>query len=177
MGRPSKLTDHQRAEIGRRLALGETTVALAKEFKVSQPLISGLFSDRVETIKNTAHAIADAEMRLERLPVSDRLAVRTLSDQLKEASGHLANAACNGAKTASILSGLAARKAEAMTCYDELEVRGIAALAATGTEASKIATTLINSKHSAPMAPDEANTFSPEQLMRMGDEVRRGKRG
>lgn len=177
MGRPSKLTDHQKAEVGRRLANGESRRALAKEFRVTEGCIRANVITHPEVIKDIATRLATAEADLIAQPINAQVSIRTLADQLRIASSHLAEAACNGAKTASILSGLATKKAEAMTAYDEFEVRGIAALAATGTEASKIATTLINGKNSQPVLQDASEVFSPEQLVRMGDEVRRLKRG
>ena len=146
MGAPSKLSNRQKSEIGRRLANGESRRALAKEYKVTEGCIRSNVITHPDVIRDIATRLATAEADLVAQPINTQVSIRTLADQLRIASSHLAEAACNGARTASILSGLAARKAEAMTCYDEGEVRGIAALAATGTEANKIATTLINGK-------------------------------
>ena len=82
MGRPSKLTDRQKAEIGRRLAQGESGRKLAREFKCSEATIRANVSAQVATIQDVAGRLADAERDLERLPVSAQVSARTLADQL-----------------------------------------------------------------------------------------------
>ena len=54
MGRPSKLTDKQWAEIEKRLLAGESQGKLAKEFKVARSAISDRFSDRLKSVKTVA---------------------------------------------------------------------------------------------------------------------------
>lgn len=107
MARPSKLTEAQWAEIGRRLAKGESVSALAREYGVSKATISGRFSERLETIKGVAKQVAEAEIAFASLPVSEQCSVRTLADELKGISKHLAAAARYGAMTAHRLSQMA----------------------------------------------------------------------
>jgi hypothetical protein len=111
MGRPSKLSDRQWAEIGRRLAAGEGVRALAKEFRVSHGTISERFSDRVPRLRELATTLATTEAEVERLPVSEQATVRTLADQIRGISESLVKVAALGGKTGEILAGHANRKA------------------------------------------------------------------
>ena len=145
MGRPSKLDDRQWSEIGRRLAGGETAAALAREFKVSRPAIVQRFSNRVQEIRNAAVALANAEVVVERMPVSDAASVRALADQLKGVSSSLAKSAASGARVSERLSDLADRFAQRIakradeegTLMPE-ELKPVAALVETANRASTI---------------------------------------
>lgn len=112
MGRPPKLSDRQKAEIGRRLAQGEKPSALAKEFKVGLTTIKDNFSGKVSVIKETAKALAAVELEVASLPISDQVSVRTLADQLKSISDHAAFAGATGMKTASLLHKKALKKVQ-----------------------------------------------------------------
>jgi hypothetical protein len=107
MGRKSKLGEAQWEEIGRRLAKGESTSALAKEYGVSKTAVSVRFSKRTETIKSVANQLVAAETAFESLGISEQITVRSLADELKAISSHLAGAARFGAMTAHRLSGIA----------------------------------------------------------------------
>lgn len=110
MGRPSKLTDAQWEKVGKRLLAGESTSKLADEFGVSKSAISTRFSKRTETIKTVANQIVETESALAKLNVSEQMAARSLADDLKAISEHLAGAARFGAMTAHRLSGIAQGK-------------------------------------------------------------------
>ena len=103
MGRPSSLTASQWAEAGRMLASGDSYSKVAKHFKVGKSTLVGRFSDRLETIKDVAQRLSTAEVDLERLPVSDQVSVRTLTEHLKGIANHAAKAAEAGMRTAGIL--------------------------------------------------------------------------
>lgn len=110
MGRPSKLTDAQWESIGKRLLAGESAASLAREFKVSKASVSVRFSKRIETVKSVANQIVETEEALSLLNVSEQMAARSLADELKAISVHLAGAARYGAATAHRLSGIAHNK-------------------------------------------------------------------
>ena len=114
MGRPSKLSDRQWAEIGRRLAGGESTRKLGKEFGVAGNTISERFSERVPKLKALAASLASTEREVELLPVTEQCTVRNLADQLKQIAGSLASAARHGADTADRLAEMANRKTRRM---------------------------------------------------------------
>lgn len=111
MGRQSKLTEAQWEKLGKRLLAGEKAADLAREFNVSKTSISVRFSKRNETVKTVANQIVTAEQALANLTVSEQIAARTLADELKAISTHLASAAKYGAATAHRLSGIAHGKA------------------------------------------------------------------
>lgn len=110
MGRPSKLTDLQWEMIGKRLLAGESAASLSREFGVSKASISTRFSKRIETVKSVANQIVDTDVALSKLNVSEQIAARSLADELKAISMHLAGAARYGAATAHRLSGIAHAK-------------------------------------------------------------------
>lgn len=156
MGRPSKLTDAQWETIGKRLLAGDSAADLSREFKVSKAAISTRFSKRNETIKTVANQIVETERALSFLNVSEQLAARSLADDLKAISEHLAGAARFGAATAHRLAGIAhsnvAKIDDAMPLNDEGSVsslKGIAVLTKMANESSEIALNLLNANKEA----------------------------
>ena len=159
MGRPSKLSDRQWAEIGRRLAGGESTRKLGKEFGVAGNTISERFSERVPKLKALAASLASTEREVELLPVTEQCTVRNLADQLKQIAGSLASAARHGADTADRLAEMANRKTRRMDPAkpDPEDVRTVAALTAVSTAAANIGVNLMAAnKGAVPIAPDDA---------------------
>jgi AcrR family transcriptional regulator len=151
MGRPSKLTDQQWETIGKRLLAGESAADLSREYGVSKASISTRFSKRHETIKSVANQIVETERSLSFLNVSEQMAARSLADDLKAISEHLAGAARYGAATAHRLSGIAhsnvSKIEDAMPLNDEASVsslKGIAVLTKMANESSEIALNLLN---------------------------------
>ena len=112
MARPSKLTDHQWEQISKRLLAGESNADLSRAFGISKAAISSRFSKRIETIKSVANQIVETEVSLSKLNVAEQIAARSLADELKSISVHLAGAARLGAMTAHRLSGIAQAKAQ-----------------------------------------------------------------
>lgn len=110
MARPSKLTDVAWDRIGKRLLAGEPAASLAREFKISKASISVRFSKRNETVKAVANQLVAADTALSLLNVSEQIAARSLADDLKAISMHLAGAAKFGSMTAHRLSGIAQSK-------------------------------------------------------------------
>jgi hypothetical protein len=113
MGRPSKLTPAQWAEVERRLIAGETARALGREFGISEAAIRQKFgtTTRVSTqsaqVKETAQKIAEANAALEGLPPSQRPVAIELSEILRNTSVSLGRAAELGAKNSHRLQSLA----------------------------------------------------------------------
>lgn len=112
MGRPSKLTDAQWERIGKRILAGESAASLAREFGISKASISKRVSKRVESVKDVANQIVATEAAMGLLNVSEQMAARSLADELKAISGHLASAARYGATTSHRLAGLASSRLE-----------------------------------------------------------------
>jgi hypothetical protein len=144
MARPSKLTDAQWEKIGKRLLAGESASSLAREFGVSKASVSARFSERVKNVKDAANQIVAAEAALSKLNVSEQLAARSLADDLKAISEHLAGAARFGAATAHRLSGIAHSEVSKIDDGSPLEpdslesLKGIAVLTKLANAASEI---------------------------------------
>lgn len=166
MGRQSKLTDAQWEKIGKRLMAGESPSALAREFGVSKSTISGRFSERVQSVKEVANQIVATENALSKLNISEQIAARSLADDLKAISQHLAGAARFGAATAHRLSGIAHNKAaEIDDCAPMSEesrnaLGNIAVLTKMANEASEIGLGLL-----------KANKDTIDELNKRGNEA------
>lgn len=150
MARPSKLTDAQWEAIGKRLLAGESAASLAREYGVSKAAISARFSKRTENIKSVAKQIVETERALSFLNVSEQMAARSLADDLKAISDHLAGAARFGAATAHRLSGIAHSKVaeidDATPLNDEQSVaslKSVAVLTRMANDSSEIALNLL----------------------------------
>lgn len=183
MARPSKLTDAQWEAIGKRLLAGESAASLAREYGVSKAAISARFSKRTETIKNVAKQIVDTERALSFLNVSEQMAARSLADDLKAISDHLAGAARFGAATAHRLSGIAHSKVaeidDATPINDERSVaalKGVAVLTRMANESSEIAINLLRANKDTvddmnKRARDAAPTLgAPSDLSNLSDD-------
>lgn len=110
MGRKSALTEKQWQQIGARLLKGEKGRVLAREFGVSEAAIRKRFGAQTKQIKDVANQLVAAETAFSALPIGAQISARTLADELKEISMHLAGAARYGAATAHRLSGIANAK-------------------------------------------------------------------
>ena len=111
MGRRSKLTDFQAAEIQRRMAAGEPTRALAREFGVGEATLRRNFSAHTAKIQTVANKLASAEVEMAELPISAQMSVRSLADHLKAITSNVARAARAGSDTAAQLAELARTRA------------------------------------------------------------------
>jgi len=111
-GRPSKLDDRQWAEAARKLAAGESYAKVAKDMKVAKSTLVGRFSDRMETIKDVAERLATAESDFDRMPITDRISVRTLADHLKGLTNQLVETARIQGETARIMAKHGLRAAQ-----------------------------------------------------------------
>ena len=162
MGRPSKLGDRQRAEIGRRLANGEKATDLAKEFKVSKGLVSQLFSKQVPTIQKLATDLATVEHAIAERPVSEQASIRSLADQMKGMQADYLKGASTGLKTASILHDLAHKRASGLdhASADTEDLRVIAASLDTANKASSMGTSLLNANKDAAKETGQATLGS-----------------
>jgi uncharacterized protein (DUF2342 family) len=149
MGRPSKLTDKQWAEIECRMVAGESIRKLAKEFGVSDGAIRLRLSAQVEEIKSVANQIVATEDRLRSMPITAQVSTHNLADQLRSISGHLAGAANYGASTAHRLAGIAnglVVKIDDAKPMDEksiTELKAIAGLTKMANDASEIGLNLL----------------------------------
>jgi len=128
VGRKSKLTDAQWAEVERRLLAGEKRDHLAREFKVSGPAITQRCGKRLVTVKAVANQLVSAEVSLRKLPIADQVQALNLADELRSISTHLAGAARYGAATAHRLAGIANGKVAEVDDAAPLTAEGVEAL-------------------------------------------------
>lgn len=174
MGRPSKLTDAQWETIGKRLLAGDSAADLSREFGVSKAAISTRFSKRNETIKSVANQIVETERALSFLNVSEQIAARSLADDLKAISEHLAGAARYGSATAHRLAGIAHGKAaeiddsQPLTEQSIESLKGIAVLTKMANASSEIGINLLRANKEA---IDDINRrdLNPESTKRLKD--------
>ena len=159
MGRKSSLTEKQWAAIGQRLLKGEAARALAREFGVSEAAIRKRFGAQTKQIKDVANQLVAAESAFSALPIGAQISARTLADELKEISMHLAGAARYGAATAHRLSGIAHNKAgeiddaEPLDDKSRLALGDIAVLTRMANGAAEIGMNLL--KASKDVKPDD----------------------
>lgn len=126
MGRKSKLSDEQWAEVGRRLLEGEGPSEIAQELTargipVTESTIRSHFErkgQKTKTIQQVASQVFDAEkatkaaeQSLKTLPPAAQYAALSLVARMRSISESLAAAADNGAKTALRLAALANEQA------------------------------------------------------------------
>lgn len=122
---------------------------MAREFDISEAAIRKRFGAQNKTIKEVASQLATAEIAFRALPVSAQISARTLADELKEISLHLAGAAKYGAATAHRLSGIANAKVQeiddsAPLSPESIEaLKGVSALTRLANDASNIGVNLL----------------------------------
>lgn len=161
MGRPSKLTDKQWDEIGKRLLAGEGARALGREFDVSEAAIRKRLGTQSAQIKHVANQIVATEIALQALPVSAQISAHNLANQLRSISGHLAGAANYGAATAHRLSGIAHAKVQEIDDAKPLDsqslesLKGVAVLTKMANDAAAVGLNLLAANKEAVKALDE----------------------
>lgn len=159
-GRPSKLSDRDRAEILRRLALGETPASLCGEFRISRSRFSELFSEKASMVREVATRLADVEREVEALPISEKISVRSLADQLKELGQSLMTTAALNSRTAEIMAGKAVRAAERLgesPTIDDLRLPG--AYIEVANKGTTLGVSLLNQGRAATIAPEQRVTL------------------
>jgi hypothetical protein len=169
-GRPSKLTDRQWGEIGRRLAQGESAASLSREFKVGTARISERFSGKTKRIKDLANKIVSLDQEVDSLPISERSSVITLSDSLKGIATGLASAGASGASAAAKLAKIANKMADSVDHNSTAEdFRPVAAALDTANRASSTGLGLIAANKGKGNEEAVKTPFTASQLRRMAD--------
>jgi hypothetical protein len=169
MGRPSKLSEAQKEDVRKRLLAGEKASDLAREYKIDRAAITRMFSQQIATIKTVANQIVAADKAFNNLSVTQQIATISHVDLLKSISGHIANAANNGAALANRLSGMAAKYSDKIDDSDlESEesisaIKTVNALMRTANESSGLAIEIIKANKEAMNQPDP-NQMKPKTL-------------
>lgn len=166
MGRKSKLTDKQWEEIRKRLLMGDKASALAREYGVGVSRISERFSAKINELKTVADRVVKAESAIKTvhnevmaLPISERIAVLALADDMRTISTHLSGAARYGAATAHRLAGIANAQVDKIDDMNPMEsqeiLQAISALTKMSNESAKIGIDLINASKRDPIPDSE----------------------
>lgn len=161
-GRPSKLTETQWAEIGRRVAGGESMRSLAKEFDVGVARISERFSKRVPQLKALANTLATVEGEIENLSVSEQTTVRHLADELKIIAVNVAKVARIGSDTAAKLHEKANKMVSKVVrpdgTVDQMTLMNISGLTITANKAAAPALRLATAREDPPDPSENKGT-------------------
>lgn len=164
MGRPSKLSPEQWAEIERRITDGEVLRDLAKEFDVSPAAISRKgFTQQSKRVQEVAQQVAKAQTALAELPVAQQYTALSLADKLRSISSSLAAGAELGAKNFHRLNALA--NAELQKVNDAAVLTDDTSMAALKTVS--VLTKMANDAASSPINLLAANK---ETVKRINDE-------
>ena len=148
MGRNSKLTPDQWADVERRLLSGETPSSLAREYGIhpSQITRKGL-AQKTQRVQSVAQQVAAAQSALAELPPAQQYQALSLAEKLRSISDNLAAAAMHGAATAHRLNALAnaeVGKVDDAAPLESLEaLRGVGALSKLANESASIALNLL----------------------------------
>lgn len=170
MGRKSSLTEKQWEVIGKRLLKGEKGRVLAREFGVSEAAIRKRFGAQTKQIKDVANQLVAAETAFSALPISAQISARTLADELKEISQHLAGAARYGAATAHRLSGIAHNKVSEIDDAAPLDdeslktLKGISVLTQMANQSAEIGVNLLRANKDSIDAMNKPETDSTQLL-------------
>lgn len=147
MGRRSKLTDSQWADVEKRMLEGEPVRALAREFGVSEAAIRARKTSHVEQIKTVANQIVATERALQALPIPAQITAHNLAAKLRAISDNLASAAHYGAATAHRLNALANSEVAKIDDVDPLQsqeaLKGVMALTRLANDSASIALNLV----------------------------------
>lgn len=164
MGRPSKLSPSQWADIERRIQQGEGVRDLAKEYGVSPGAISQKgFSKQAKQVQEVAAQLAAAQNAVAAMPVRQQYHVISLAEKLRNISHSLASSAELGAKNSYRLNALAneeLQKVEDGAILDEGEsfkaLKTVAVLTKMANEAAVIPSNLLSANKGAvqPQEPD-----------------------
>lgn len=113
MGRKSKLSPEQWADIEKRLLDGEGYTALAREFGVGESTIRSRLErggKKSATVQQVAHMIHDADMALKVLPPAQQVAAVNLASKLVNISMSMATAAEISADSSRRLAAMASKE-------------------------------------------------------------------
>lgn len=172
MGRKSKLTPEQWAELERRHIEGESLRSLSRAFAISVASIRERTS-KAEQIKAVAHQIVETERAVSALPISAQITAHNLAAKLRAISDNLASAAHYGAATAHRLNALANTEVAKIDDADPLKsgesLKGVMVLTRLANDSASIALNLLAANKEAVQkinaeAPPEAPAIDAAKL-------------
>lgn len=171
MGRKSKLTDAQWAEIERRMLVGGSTRALAKEFGVGEATLRGRKSAQVAEIKSVANQIVTTERALQALPISAQIHAQNHASRLRALSDNLLNAASLGAATSHRLAAIANAEVQKLDDSNPFEpksleaLRGVAVLTKLANDSAAPGLNILAASKDAIKAANEGEAADPAEFL------------
>lgn len=148
MGRKSKLTDKQWAEVDKRLLSGEPPASIAPDYKVTPTAIRQRKLSTTDNIKNVANQIVATEQALAALPIASQITAQTFAAKLRAMSDNMLDGACLGAATFHRLASVANQEVQKIDDADPEgsmdSIKLVAALTKVANEAMAPAVALIN---------------------------------
>ena len=134
MGRKSKLSEAQWAELFRRVMDGESRRALGEEYGISEASIRQreAKTGKTKEVQQVARMIVETESALKSLPISAQISAQNLAGKLRSISESVASAADLGAKTGHRLHALANSEVSKVDDADPLSEESISALKVVG---------------------------------------------
>lgn len=167
MGRKSKLSEKQWAEIQRRLLNGEKTRALAKEFGIAESSLRGKIAAETAQIKVVANQIVATERAVSALPISAQITAHNLASRIRAITNNMAEAAALSSATAVRLTSLANSEAAKIDDADPMNSSALAAvneLTMVANNASKITLGLLTAtKGQLAVAEDDEESAPKSQ--------------
>ena len=160
MGRKSKLTDQQCADIRKRIMDGESLRSIASAYKMGYSTIRERFSAQVTEIKDVANQIVTAEKNLAALPVQMQVDAMNLAATLRSISSDLCTAAKTGASNAARLHAIAAVQLDRVDDPENPNMNALAtadAVTKTANLAAKIGIDLLNANKDNAGLLDQGN--------------------
>jgi glutamine synthetase adenylyltransferase len=189
MGRKSKLTEAQWAEVRQRVLAGESARAVGAEFGITEAGIrkrlgaNQSVSAQSAQVRTVAEKLADAQRALQDLPPVQRPVAESLAETLRRISTSLASAGELGAKTAHRLQHLANTEVNKVDGHDPLQsvdvLKGVSALTRLANDSSHIALNLLAANKERVKAMDDGPTDAAPELAitvtRVHDAVKVGR--
>jgi uncharacterized phage infection (PIP) family protein YhgE len=173
MGRKSKLTPEQWAQIDRRLVAGERPSHLAKEYGVNPSQITrrggkeGL-AQKTQKVREVAQSLAQAQTALAALPVAEQHTAVRLAEQLRQTSDHLAGASVNASAIAHRLTSIASTEMDKVDDTDPLSTVGhlksVSTLMNLAKEAAHIPLNLLAANKDRMKSLEEAPSDAPKPV-------------
>lgn len=152
MGRPSKLTPAQWAEVERRLLAGEPLRKVAADYGVTESTVRGklgairALSAQSAQVQETAQKVAEANRALEALPASQRPVALDLAALMTRTLASVAEATAMQADTGRRVAAIANQAAQELEPGDVDGLKLVAAASRTANEAMAPAIQLLTAR-------------------------------
>lgn len=175
MGRKSKLSEAQWAEVALALSNGESERSVAARYGISGTTLREHMSKvgRLPEVQRVATMIVATESALKSLPISSQITARNLASRLQAISDSLASAAEHGAATAHRLNALANSEVSKVDDANPLSnldnLRSVGVLTKLANDSASIALNLLAANKEAvqkinnpPPDPEQASPVRPQ---------------